>query len=96
MTFRKDLLKLLTVEPRSVSSIARDLGLRRDDIEDDVRHIVRSARAAGYRVVVTPARCRTCGFVFSEDRLSKPSKCPGCRGTRIYEPQISIERSSEA
>lgn len=91
MTFRKDLLRLVTAGPRSASSIARELGLKRGDIEDDLRHLIRSARAAGHRVVVIPARCRSCGFVFGEDRLSKPGKCPECRGTRLYEPQIRVE-----
>lgn len=89
--FRKDLLTVLTGGPRSVSSLARDLGLKRADIEEDLRHLIRSAHAAGHRVVVQPARCRRCGFTFDEDRLSKPGKCPSCRGTWLYEPQISLE-----
>ena len=90
MTFRKDLLTLLGGQPRSVSSLARDLGLKRADIENDLRHVLRSARAAGCRIVVVPARCRACGFTFDEQKLSKPGKCPACRGTRLYEAQISI------
>jgi predicted Zn-ribbon and HTH transcriptional regulator len=94
VAFRRDLLKLLTAEPRSVSSIARDLGLSRRDVEDDLRHVIRSARAAGHRIIVEPARCRSCGFVFSEDKLMKPGKCPACRGTRLFEAQIRIEAST--
>jgi len=90
MTFRKDLMAMLSVQPRSVSSIARELGLKRADVEDDLRHMIRSARAAGHRVVVEPARCRACGFTFSEEKLSKPGKCPQCCGTRLYEPQIAV------
>ncbi|HEY3042705.1 MAG TPA: hypothetical protein VGJ39_01695 [Vicinamibacterales bacterium] len=88
--FRKDLVALLAVEPRSVSSIARELGLRRGDVEEDLRHALRSARAAGHEILIVPARCRSCGFTFDEEKLSKPGKCPACRGTRLYEPQISI------
>jgi hypothetical protein len=88
--FRKDLVALLAGEPRSVSSIARELGLRRGDVEEDLRHALRSARAAGHEILVVPARCRSCGFTFDEEKLSKPGKCPACRGTRLYEPQISI------
>jgi predicted Zn-ribbon and HTH transcriptional regulator len=90
MTVRKDLLQMLSIEPRSVSSIARELGLRRGDVEEDLRHAIRSARAAGHEIVVLPARCRACGFTFSEDKLSKPGKCPECRESRIYEAQIRI------
>lgn len=83
-------MALLAGEPRSVSSIARELGLRRGDVEEDLRHALRSARAAGHEILVVPARCRSCGFTFDEEKLSKPGKCPACRGTRLYEPQISI------
>ena len=91
MAFRKDLLKALTAEPRSVSSLARELGLKRGDVEEDLRHAIRSARAAGYRVEVLPASCRSCGFTFGEDKLSKPSRCPGCKGTRLFEAQIRVK-----
>ncbi len=91
MVFRKDLLALLRAQPRSASSLARELGLTRADIEDDLRHAIRSARAARHRVQVIPARCKACGYEFGEDRLAKPSKCPACRGSRIYEAQILVD-----
>jgi predicted Zn-ribbon and HTH transcriptional regulator len=91
LTFRKSLIDILTAQPRSVSSIARELGLKRGDVEDDLRHAIRSARASGRRVLIEPARCRSCGFTFGEAKLSKPSKCPQCRGTRLFEAQILVE-----
>jgi predicted Zn-ribbon and HTH transcriptional regulator len=91
MTTRRQLLELLSRQPRSVSSLARELNLPRRDLEEDLHHMIRSARAAGHAVVIVPARCRACGFVFGEDRLSKPGKCPACRESRIFEPQIGIE-----
>jgi transcriptional regulator len=91
MTVRTRLIELLSAQPRSVSSIARELGFRRGDVEEDLRHALRSARAAGHHVTVVPARCRTCGFTFGAEKLSKPGKCPACRGTRLYEAQIFIE-----
>ena len=89
MTLRRQLRDVLAV-PRTASSLARELGLKRGDVEEDLRHAIRSARAAGERVA--PARCKSCGFLFDQEKLSKPGKCPQCRGTRIYEPLISIER----
>jgi hypothetical protein len=83
--------RILAEGPRSVSSLAREMGLDRRDAEDDLRHAIRSARAAGHRIVVEPARCKQCGFLFGEDKLSKPGKCPECHATRIFEPQIRIE-----
>jgi predicted Zn-ribbon and HTH transcriptional regulator len=91
VTRRRDLIALLTSQARSVSSLARDLALERQDLAEELAHAIRSARAAGHRVVVEPARCRTCGFVFGEEKLTKPGKCPSCRGTRLFEPRIRLE-----
>ena len=92
MTLRRQLRDVL-VAPRTVSSIARELRLRRGDVEDDLRHAIRSARTAGEQVQIEPARCKQCGFLFDPEKLSKPSKCPACRSTRIHEPLVSIVRA---
>ena len=91
-TIRKRLIALLGDQPRSVSSLARELGAGKADIESDLAHAIRSAEAAGHRIVIVPARCRACGFTFDARRLAKPGKCPSCGGSRIYEAQISIQQ----
>ena len=90
-TIRRQLIELLSHEPRSVSSLALALGLRRGDVDEDLRHAVRSAMSAGHRVEVIPARCKDCGFVFGPERLSKPGRCPSCKGSRLFEPLIRLE-----
>jgi predicted Zn-ribbon and HTH transcriptional regulator len=90
VAFRRHLIDLLSHEPRSVSSLARELGLTRGDIEDDLRHAIRSARSQGHAVEVIPARCKACDFVFSDEKLTKPGRCPACKGTRLYEPMIHV------
>ena len=92
MAFRRHLLDLVSAEPRTASSLARELGLDRRDMEDDLRHMIRSARASGHEVIVEPARCKSCGFVFEEERLLKPGRCPACRESRIYEPLIRVTK----
>jgi len=54
MTRRRDLIDLLSREPRSLSSIAREMGLGRGDVEEDLRHALRSAAAQD---IVSPC-CR--------------------------------------
>ena len=90
MAFRRQIIDLLSGEPRSASSIAREMGLRRGEIEEDLRHALRSAAAAGHRVESTPARCKACGFTFGDERLVKPGRCPACKGSRLFEAQIRI------
>jgi predicted Zn-ribbon and HTH transcriptional regulator len=90
VTLRRQLIDLLSQEPRSVSSLARELGMTRGDVEDNLRHAIRSAQAHGHDVEVIPARCKTCGFLFGEEKLTKPSRCPACRGMRVFEPMIRV------
>jgi transcriptional regulator len=90
MTLRRHLHDLLTTEPRSVSSLAHELGLRRGDVEEDLQHMLRSAAARGERIEILPARCKACGFAFGEDRLAKPSRCPQCKASRIQEAMIRV------
>ena len=91
--FRKHLIDVLSHEPRSISSLAREFGANRSDLENDLRHAIRSARAQGHRVRVIPARCKNCDFVFDDDKLSKPSRCPACKGTRLFEPLLQIDKT---
>jgi predicted Zn-ribbon and HTH transcriptional regulator len=88
--FRRQLIDLISLEPRSASSLAREMGLRRAEIEEDLRHALRSASAAGHRIEVIPARCKDCGFTFGSDRLVKPGRCPSCKGSRLFEALIRI------
>jgi predicted Zn-ribbon and HTH transcriptional regulator len=90
MTLRRQLIELLSATPRSVSSIAREMGMGRGDAEEDLRHALRSAEAAGHCAEVIPARCKDCGFEFGKDRLAKPGRCPSCKGSRLFEPQIYL------
>jgi transcriptional regulator len=94
VTPRRQLIDLISSEPRSASSLARELGLRRRDVEDDLRHALRSAIAAGHRIDVIPARCKDCGFQFGAERVSKPGRCPSCKGSRLFEPLIRLADDS--
>ena len=84
-------MEILSHEPRSASSLARELGVRRSDVDEELRHALRSAIGAGHRVEVIPARCKDCGFVFGDDRFSKPGRCPSCKGSRLFEPLLRLE-----
>lgn len=85
------MIALLATGPRTASSLARELGLDRSRIEDELRHAIRSAGAAGQRVAIEPARCKECGFTFDPSRLVKPGKCPSCKGSRLFEALVRLE-----
>ena len=90
MTVRQQIAEMLR-QPRTSSSIAHELKLTRDEVEDHLKHLLKSAKTAGQHVKVEPARCRNCGYTFSQDKITKPGKCPECKGTHLYEPLIQIK-----
>lgn len=92
--FRRDLIDLLLGKPMSVTQIARTVKEAPSQVADDMEHLFRSLKHTDYRAAIAPARCRACGFEFSEAKLTKPSKCPECHSTWILEPKISVEQRS--
>jgi len=92
--FRKHLIKLLLENPMSLRQIARMEDELPDRIADDLNHLFRSLKHTDYEAVIEPARCRACGFEFSETKLNKPSKCPKCHSTWVLEPKIGIKQST--
>jgi len=92
--FRKHLIKLLLENPMSLRQIARMEEELPDRIADDLNHLFRSLKHTEYEAVIEPARCRACGFEFSESKLNKPSKCPKCHSTWVLEPKIGIKQST--
>jgi predicted Zn-ribbon and HTH transcriptional regulator len=92
--FRKNLIDMLLGNQMTVTEIARVVDEPPSRIADDLQHLLRSLKHMEYKAVIEPARCRACGFQFSPDKLTKPSKCPECRGTWILEPKIEIQPKS--
>jgi predicted Zn-ribbon and HTH transcriptional regulator len=91
VAYRRDLIALLAGGPRTASSLARALGIQRGDIADELRHAIRSAEASGHIVIVEPARCKACGFEFDRSTLTRPGRCPACKGSRLFEPLLRIQ-----
>ncbi|HSJ96292.1 MAG TPA: transcriptional regulator, partial [Myxococcota bacterium] len=63
--------------------------------EEELRHVERSARGQGERLVVEPARCLACDFRFRDREarhLHAPGRCPRCRSERIADPSFRLER----
>jgi hypothetical protein len=78
--------------PASAKEISGLVGLSEKEVMDHLAHIRRSSRPKEESLMLTPAVCRTCGFVFRKrERLTRPTRCPMCRGERIAEPLFSFK-----
>lgn len=90
--FRKDLITLLQGNRLGLKDIADSLEMAPRDVEDDLRHVIKSLKHSDYQLRITPARCRKCDFVFHKEKLHKPGKCPRCHQSWIKEPLLEIEK----
>jgi len=92
-TIRKYIIALLeqeTLSPRDISQLIR---IPEKDVSDHLNHIRKTLNKNVYHLVVVPAQCEKCGFVFTKrERLSKPGKCPICHDTLIHPPLFHIEK----
>jgi len=89
--FRKELVELLHHHPATLRELAVLLDEPVKEVESDLQHLIKSLHYQPFRVIITPARCNKCNFVFHKEKLHKPSKCPRCRSQWIREPKIAIE-----
>jgi transcriptional regulator len=78
--------------PASAKELSALVGLSEKEVVDHLAHIRRSNRSREESLTVTPAVCKVCGFAFKKrERLTRPTRCPVCKGERITEPLFSYE-----
>ena len=92
-TARHELLSLLSKGIFSAKELSGLIRISEKEVYDHLDHVRKSMHRGGW-LVIAPAECRKCGFVFSKrERLRKPGRCPVCRAESIQEPLFSIEQS---
>jgi len=94
-THREALHAALRHGPRSARELSAEVGLTERDVLAHLGHLDRSLDHTGERLDVEPSRCLACDYVFEDrTRLTKPGRCPRCRGTRIAQPRFAIVAES--
>ncbi|MCD6189294.1 MAG: transcriptional regulator [Thermococcus sp.] len=93
-TRRQKIIKLLEERDYSVSELAILLDMRgkgsRKVILEDLRTIAGIVKREGKVLLIQPAQCKKCGFVFKPE-IKIPGRCPKCRSEWIEEPRFKIE-----
>ena len=89
-TRRQKIVELLRSEEWAFDDLRHDLGLTVIVLEEDLKHIQKSVRTAGDRLLVRSAKCEGCGFEFTNKALHPPGRCPSCRNRRIDGPWLKI------
>jgi len=70
---------------------AREFNRSQAAIEEDLEHIRTSLRNdPDNQLLIRPAKCLLCGFIFSSDKAKAPTKCPECQEQKIAPPSFKI------
>jgi predicted Zn-ribbon and HTH transcriptional regulator len=87
-TLRQEIVSLLSHESLSARELSEQVGIPEKEVLEHLEHI-KIALHGG--LVVDPALCLRCGFLFRKrDRLKGPGRCPVCQGEHIEDPRFSV------
>ena len=91
-TVRQEIIAELINGPASARDLSAAARIPEREVQDHLEHIRKSLATSDRHLVVMPAECKKCGFVFAKrEKLKRPSKCPVCKGESIQEPLFAIE-----
>lgn len=90
-TIRQQIIDLLSRDACDVRELSQALHISEKDVNAHLPHIHKSVTSQNRKLEVIPASCSECGFTFKDrKRLTKPSRCPKCRGQRIQSPRYRV------
>jgi len=90
-TLRQKIISLLIDEEMNVREISGAVGISEKEVYGHLSHIARSVASQDKKIVITPANCLACGFVFEDrKRFTRPGRCPQCKKSHIQSPTFRI------
>lgn len=93
-TLRRAIITALESGPLTARDLSAEVHIPEKEVYDHLEHLRRTLTVQGRRLIVAPSECKKCGFVFEKrERLTRPGKCPVCRGESISAPRYSVPRS---
>lgn len=90
-TIRQEIISVLERHTLSARDISSEVRVSEKEVYEHLVHIQKTISKGDRTLIITPAECRKCGFVFRKrERLNKPGKCPVCHGEAMKESLFSI------
>lgn len=90
-TVRRLIMTELEQGPLSARDLSGLVGIPEKEVAGHLEHIRQSLHRTGRRLIVQPAECAGCGFVFDKrERLTRPSRCPICKSESLHSPLFSL------
>ncbi len=93
LTIRQQIMQQITGMLYSARELSVELGISQSQVDGHMPHILRSVSRDSSRLfVMESSRCYECDYEFlTRTRLTRPSRCPQCRGKKISNPRYKIE-----
>jgi len=86
------MIELLDNKEMSAGELSQTIGIREKEVYEHLSHIARSVNAQRKKLIIIPAECLGCGYVFeNRKRYTRPSRCPHCKSEHIRNPVYRID-----
>jgi predicted Zn-ribbon and HTH transcriptional regulator len=90
-TVRHLIMTELETGPLSARDLSGLVGIPEKAVAGHLDQIRQSLHRTSRRLVIQPAECAQCGFVFDKrERLTRPSRCQVCKSESLYAPMFSL------
>ena len=85
------MIEFLDNKEMSARDLSQALSIREKEVYAHLSHISRTVTAQKKKLMIIPAECLECGFVFEKrKRFTRPSRCPHCKSEHIQNPMYQI------
>ena len=92
-TVRRAIIEELIDGIKTARELSQSLRISEKEVLTHLGHIEQSAKQKGYKFVIKPSECMSCGFVFQKrERTRKPGRCPKCKKEFITSPGFGLQR----
>jgi hypothetical protein len=90
-TLRQAMILLLETGQVSARDLSKALKIQEKQVYDHLAHIERTLKAKGRKLVISPSKCSSCDYVFSDrKKFARPGRCPECKRSHISAPEYLI------
>ena len=91
LTIRQRIIELLSEAEMNARELSQAIGIKEKEVYAHLPHVARSTAAQRKSLLVRPARCLACGYVFGDrKRLTRPGRCPRCKHSHLQEPTYHV------
>lgn len=88
---REAVINSLKTKEATAVDLAKEFDRSVVAIEEDIEHIRTTLRKdPDFELIMQPAQCLLCDYLFSSEKAKAPTRCPNCKREKIRIPRFKI------